>query len=281
MQFVLVVAMAFGMLAFAAAPVGVLSFNGSAGMSRVGFDVAPTGGGAGAITVSNGSSGDFAGFVGTSQNIGDLDFSTQPVGVPIYVPNWLTLPGYTFALQFIVPGSPIDCSSSPPTSIGESCTLPPSPFVFTSLGNSTAISFGVSGTVTNAAGEAAAYTGIFTTQILSPASSVISAMISGVTLTRSFAAQFAVIGPLDPLELSVNLMNDVNSLAVDSGIQTSLLAKLNAATSAMSQDRPGACGQLGAFINEVLAQKGHTIPEAQADGMIATAEQIRTLLGCG
>jgi hypothetical protein len=42
----------------------------------------------------------------------------------------------------------------------------------------------------------------------------------------------------------------------------------------------GGCGGLAAFVNEVQAQSGKSIPAAQAADLVATANRIRSLLGC-
>jgi hypothetical protein len=47
-----------------------------------------------------------------------------------------------------------------------------------------------------------------------------------------------------------------------------------------NSDLPETCSTLAAFINEVKAQSGKTIPAAIAHQLIAAATQIRTLLGC-
>jgi hypothetical protein len=47
-----------------------------------------------------------------------------------------------------------------------------------------------------------------------------------------------------------------------------------------ANDLADACSTLTAFINEVSAQSGKTIPSSQAAALIASAQQIRALLGC-
>ena len=47
-----------------------------------------------------------------------------------------------------------------------------------------------------------------------------------------------------------------------------------------NSDLPDTCSTLAAFVNEVKAQSGNTIPIATASKLIATDNQIRALLGC-
>jgi hypothetical protein len=65
------------------------------------------------------------------------------------------------------------------------------------------------------------------------------------------------------------------------GLETSLLAKLNAAIKADEAGNINAeCGDLQAFINESNAQSGKKLTEAQANQIIAEATALRELLGC-
>jgi hypothetical protein len=47
-----------------------------------------------------------------------------------------------------------------------------------------------------------------------------------------------------------------------------------------SGDLTSACGNLGAFINQVQAQSGKKITVSQANELIAAAQQIKAVLGC-
>jgi len=72
-----------------------------------------------------------------------------------------------------------------------------------------------------------------------------------------------------------SLIAQVQSLGLPKGTENSLLAKLNAAAASLNRGNAGSArGQLGAFINEVSAQKGKKIPAAAADALIASAQQI-------
>jgi len=79
-------------------------------------------------------------------------------------------------------------------------------------------------------------------------------------------------------------VNDLLTLLSSFNITTlgnSLTAKLQNIESKLSGGQTNAaCGQLGAFINEVTAQSGHGLTVAQANQLIAAANQIRALVGC-
>jgi len=73
----------------------------------------------------------------------------------------------------------------------------------------------------------------------------------------------------------------VNGLNINQGIQTSLLAKLNAAAAALAADNTTtACTKLQDFINECNAQSGKKLSVEQANELIARANEIRASIGC-
>jgi len=82
----------------------------------------------------------------------------------------------------------------------------------------------------------------------------------------------------DPVQLLEILAHQVIDLDLQSGIETSLLAKLDAAQKANDSV---AINLLQSFINAVEAQRGNKISEADADDLIATAQQIIDLLMTG
>ena len=79
-----------------------------------------------------------------------------------------------------------------------------------------------------------------------------------------------------------DLIAKVRSLPnVPSGIKNALLAKLNAALTALNaHNTAAACARMQDFINLVQAQSGKKIPAIVAAGLIADATQIRTTIGC-
>jgi hypothetical protein len=103
------------------------------------------------------------GTLGTVQSI--------TVGTGAYsVPNFIQIGGYTFSLDFVVPGSfsPAGCAIVTPAA-GQTCSPPNTPFNFTNLSNgkgglNTSAAFSVNGTVTDPSSTQYAYTGIFTAQ---------------------------------------------------------------------------------------------------------------------
>lgn len=81
---------------------------------------------------------------------------------------------------------------------------------------------------------------------------------------------------LTPLELIEQIINVVQSLNLQSGIENSIDAKLDSAIRALSDvnenNNVAAINSLNAFINETAAQRGNWIPESDADEIIALAQ---------
>ncbi|MHC4394473.1 MAG: right-handed parallel beta-helix repeat-containing protein [Planctomycetota bacterium] len=86
----------------------------------------------------------------------------------------------------------------------------------------------------------------------------------------------------DPAQLLLDLAQDVLSINLQQGISNSLDAKLEAALNALEDinqnNDVAAINALQAFINAVEAQRGNKIPEADADDLIAAAQEIIDLL---
>jgi hypothetical protein len=79
-----------------------------------------------------------------------------------------------------------------------------------------------------------------------------------------------------------SLIDQVESLGLPKGQENSLEAKLRAALASVQRgNESSARGQLGAFVNEVQAQRGKKIPTADADELIAAAQQIIAELSAG
>lgn len=78
--------------------------------------------------------------------------------------------------------------------------------------------------------------------------------------------------PETPEEAAVLLEDLVDAELIDANIAGSLLPKLE---TALTTDNPGAAlGSLGAFINQINAQRGKKIDDATADELIAIAEAL-------
>jgi hypothetical protein len=85
--------------------------------------------------------------------------------------------------------------------------------------------------------------------------------------------------PATVAEILAHLSGDVNASSVATGTRTSLSHLLDQAAAAAAAGRTAAaCAELDAFIRLVSARPG--IPPALAAEWIATAERIRTTLGC-
>ena len=80
---------------------------------------------------------------------------------------------------------------------------------------------------------------------------------------------------------AVTLLTDLHAAVQGVGPGTSLADKVAAAqTSLASGNTAGACTTLSAFINQVQAQTGKTIPAVQADELIADAQHIQAVMAC-
>jgi hypothetical protein len=78
-----------------------------------------------------------------------------------------------------------------------------------------------------------------------------------------------------------DLRERVASYGLPRGIARSLDAKLEAALNAwQAGDSAEACNSLSAFLNEVRAQAGKKLTEAQAQQLTAAANDIRAQIGC-
>ena len=78
------------------------------------------------------------------------------------------------------------------------------------------------------------------------------------------------------------LIDKIVALELPAGIENSLVSKLeNAIDSIQKAQEKAAVNKLEAFINEVEAQRGKKIPEADADALIALAQAIIDLLEAG
>ncbi len=91
-----------------------------------------------------------------------------------------------------------------------------------------------------------------------------------------------LLTPQPPEEQIQTLKDDLNAVALPSGTNTSLQAKLNDALNALqADDTTTACTALSDFINQVKAQAGKKkISQTDADSLIAAAERIMTSIGC-
>jgi len=99
---------------------------------------------------------------------------------------------------------------------------------------------------------------------------------SGNSVTCSFT-----IHVKGAAEQAADLVAQVGNLNVGKGPKNALLVKLNGALGKLQagQLKPS-CNEFGAFINLVQAQRGKALTLAEADALIAKANQIRVVAGC-
>lgn len=99
------------------------------------------------------------------------------------------------------------------------------------------------------------------------------------------ATYFDPMISVDPVPAIENLAIAVLEMNLQNGIENSLDSKLDAALDALRDanlnNDGAACNSLAAFINAVEAQRGNKITSAQADQLIASAQQIQATLNCG
>ncbi len=78
-----------------------------------------------------------------------------------------------------------------------------------------------------------------------------------------------------------NLIESVEDLNLPTKVESNLLKKLTGAQKDLDANNlAGACDKLGAFITGVQAQRGKKIATADADALIAEAEEVRAAEGC-
>ncbi len=119
---------------------------------------------------------------------------------------------------------------------------------------------------------------------LSPTSPCINAGDNSVVLVATeLDGNLRIAGPrvdmgafeVQPTKLILDLIYEIIELDLESGIENSLLAKLDTVQKANDSV---AINLLQAFISAVEAQRGKQIPEADADSLIAAAQHIIDLL---
>ena len=90
----------------------------------------------------------------------------------------------------------------------------------------------------------------------------------------------ATLTVLSYADATTDLLTTVNNAGLDHGIRTALDSKLQAAITYFNAgDTADGVSQLGAFINQVNAQRGQKIAPATADDFLASAERIIDAVG--
>jgi PEP-CTERM motif len=182
--------------AYAAPITGELDITGDVAVGATTIDWLPIGGGTGTFAVTASSTGTFSGLAGTTGTSKDLDVSTQPVGLPFSLPNFLLLPsGITIELTMIdfgVFGS-ADCAAAPAP--GQNCTplFPPpkSPFNLTNTAVGATASFTIHGVATSAdvSVPPSNVLGIYTTQFVGRSyQTMLSTIARGGKVRASYSA---------------------------------------------------------------------------------------------
>jgi len=86
---------------------------------------------------------------------------------------------------------------------------------------------------------------------------------------------------LSPAQFAQGVIDATSAMGLTNGTATSLTSKLEAYIASTARgDSTAACGQLGAFVNEVNAQSGKQITAADAGILLIDATRLTTVSGC-
>jgi DNA-binding beta-propeller fold protein YncE len=96
------------------------------------------------------------------------------------------------------------------------------------------------------------------------------------------AVRKTMLGAPPPAPTIGDVIASVQALGLPAGIEGALLAKLTRAQRDLdANNRGGACGKLGAFINQVKAHSAKRIAVADAQALTDQATAVSQSLGCG
>src|SRR5262249_28650844 len=116
------------------------------------------------------------------------------------------------------------------------------------------------------------------TDLSTPAQPVLTDQ-RGVSRPQGAACDVGAFEAQAPAVMINNLIATIQGYNLAKGIENSLLVKLNAALAALAVgDSLEARGNLGAFLNQVQAQRDKALTPAQADELTAAANAILALL---
>ena len=212
-------------------------------------------------------------------------FSYEINGNPDQFPGNPDIAGYLAAFSVSIEGETAT-SGSATLAIQDTA----SPFINNSLTVSALLPTGTLGglSLTGMALGLVDFTGtVFTSTALPGPTLQLSDFSQGGQLGAFFFNSCRLSGPITSLATSqgmvANLIDDVISLNLQTGISNSFDAKLDAVFDALDDinenNDVSVVNALYAFINAVEAQRGKQISEADADDLIAAAQAIITALG--
>jgi hypothetical protein len=199
---------------------GELNIIGGVRVDADEIDFLPLNGGTGAIIADPFTQeGYFTAVAGQPGTIKDLNVTTQPVGVPFSLPDFITfagLPGFTMTLEFIDPGSFSSADCGAPPAAGQTCTpiLPVgvSPYNLSNLtADSSSVSFNVRGFATDGSGDPVSpFVGTFTTQFSDQSLQELLATIEGGgSIDAAFSANFTFTPIPEPSTIAMVLIGGV------------------------------------------------------------------------
>lgn len=143
--------------------------------------------------------------------------------------------------------------------------------------------------VTYTASATDSVSGALTVTCTPPSGNMFPIGASTVNCTASDGAGNTVGGSFQVLVQAAaaqvtNLTLAVQSFNLAQGVENSLDTKLQNVLSALNAAKSGnagsVCNQMGAFINDTMAQSGKQLTAAQANQLIAAAQQIEAVIGC-
>jgi hypothetical protein len=118
-----------------------------------------------------------------------------------FIPNFLSVAGYTFSLLQIAPGSFSSAQCAAPAAAGQSCSLAGSGMNYTDLSNgagglNSTLAFSFGGVVTTPAAQTFNYTGTFTSQITGQSyQQVLTALGAGQAVPVSYSLNILATAP--------------------------------------------------------------------------------------
>jgi PEP-CTERM motif-containing protein len=151
------------------------------GIAAPGYGCIDTGAGTNVVT----SGGTLS--PGLTGQIKNLTFGGGAVAAFLVIPSAV---GFDFTLTGLGPGSSNTACGG--LSLGQSCSIAAgSPFVLTSLGSNTVLSFGAFGTVADSTGTST-WSGLFTSQFNMSAATIQTTLLGDGSITSTYSGQFSV-----------------------------------------------------------------------------------------
>ena len=178
----------------AAVVTGNLNLTGAVEFSSSSIDFTPRFGGSGRATVVDGSSDTFATLISTTAFIKDVSLSPPPSGILDAI-TFQVAPQLHFDALSAGPGIFSSAACTAPRAIGQTCTLPGTPFNLTNTSQGSTLSVDIGGSfkdLSDGNSTPTPYSGLFTAQFIGKSyQQVLADIAGGATVTTSYSASFA------------------------------------------------------------------------------------------